>query len=243
MREIHQVPGKGLSLFFGQKYTGVVSMETGFLQVLLNPARFFEARMQDEPSLKVPALIALVCGLIGAVSALMMADLTTTMLPAEMEGLGGLMVAFSVAVAFIGGFLAWIIYGFIFHLISMVFKGQGSLNRTLEFTGYGLIPQVFGGIIGAIFSYYLLSGLTIPAMSSTEEIVAFSEYLATVLTTDPLAQVAGIVSILFLIWSANIWIFGMKYARNLSTRDAVLTVGIPVGIYVIYLIITLLGWL
>lgn len=218
-------------------------METGFLQVLLNPARFFEARMQDEPSLKVPALIALICGLIGAVSALIMADVTTAMLPAEMGGLGTLMVVFSTAVAFVGGFLAWIIYGFIFHIISMVFKGQGSLNRTLEVTGYGLIPQVFGGIIGSIFSYYLLSGLTVPAMSSAEEIAAFSEYLVTVLTTDPLAQVAGIVSILFLIWSANIWIFGMKYARNLSTRDATLTVGIPVGIYVIYLIITLIGWL
>ena len=81
-------------------------METGFLQVLLNPARFFESRMQEEPSLKVPALIALVCGLIGAVSALMMTDITVAMLPAEMKGLGWLMVAFSTAVAFIGGFLA-----------------------------------------------------------------------------------------------------------------------------------------
>ena len=218
-------------------------METGFLQVLLNPGRFFESRMQEEPSLKVPALIALVCGLIGAVSALMMADITVAMLPAEMKGLGWLMVAFFVAVAFIGGFLAWIIYGFIFHIISMAFKGQGSLNRTLEVTGYGLLPQVFGGIIGSIFSYLLLSGLTVPAMSSAEEIAAFSENLVTVLTTDPLAQVAGIVSILFVIWSANIWIFGMKYARNLSRRDAALTVGIPVGVYILYTVITLAGWL
>jgi len=80
-------------------------------------------------------------------------------------------------------------------------------------------------------------------MSSAEEIAAFSENLVTVLTTDPLAQVAGIVSILFLIWSANIWIFGMKYARNLSTRDAALTVGIPVGVYILYTVITLAGWL
>ena len=73
--------------------------------------------------------------------------------------------------------------------------------------------------------------------------VEFSENLVTILATDPLARIAGIVSILFVIWSANIWIFGMKYARNLSTRNAVLTVGIPVGLYILYILITLAGWL
>ncbi|WP_243669942.1 YIP1 family protein [Methanoculleus chikugoensis] len=78
-----------------------------------------------------------------------------------------------------------------------------------------------------------------------EQMVEFSENLMTILTTDPpLARIAGIVGILFMIWSANIWIFGMKYARNLSTRDAVLTVGIPVGgLYILYMLITLAGWL
>jgi hypothetical protein len=35
----------------------------------------------------------------------------------------------------------------------------------------------------------------------------------------------------------------MKYARNLSRRDAALTVGIPVGVYILYTVITLAGWL
>jgi len=218
-------------------------METGLLRVLLNPGRFFEGRMQGEPSLKVPALIALVIALIGAVSTIPMMDITMAMLPAEMQGLGLLIAVFSAAIAFVGGFLAWIIYGVVFYIVSMIFKGQGSLSRTLEFTGYGLIPQVFGGIIGTYFSYRLLSGLHIPPMTSPEQMVAFSENLVTILTTSPLAQIAGIVSILFTLWSANIWIFGMKHARNLSTRDAALTVGIPVGLYTLYMLITLSGWL
>ncbi|NLM81743.1 MAG: YIP1 family protein, partial [Candidatus Methanoculleus thermohydrogenotrophicum] len=63
---------------------------------------------------------------------------------------------------------------------------------------------------------------------------------------DPLTQIAGLLGILFILWSANIWIFGLKYARNLSTRDAVLTVGIPAGLYLayqIYTLITLAGWI
>ncbi|MDK2889729.1 MAG: hypothetical protein PWR21_361 [Methanoculleus sp.] len=218
-------------------------MDTGFLRVLLNPGRFFEARMQDEPSLKIPALIALAIGLIGVVPAVLMANITTAMLPAEMQGLGVLITIFSAAVAFIGGFLAWIIYGFVFYLVSMFFKGEGDLKRTVEFTGYGLLPQVFGGIIGTYFSYQLLSGLNVPPMTSPEQIAEFSESLVNILTTDPLAQIAGLASILFLIWSANIWVFGMKYARNLSTRDAALTVGIPVGLYILYTFITFAGWL
>ncbi|KLK88726.1 hypothetical protein SZ63_07010 [Methanoculleus sediminis] len=218
-------------------------METGFLRVLFEPGRFFEARMQDRPSLKIPALIAVVMGLIGAVSVIPMTDLTMAMLPAEMQGLGVIMTIIFAAFAFAGGFLAWIIYGFVFHLVSMIFKGQGDLERTMEFTGYGLLPQVFGGIIGTYFSYRLLSGLNVPPMTNPEQIAEFSENLVSVLATDPLAQIAGLVTILFTIWSANIWIFGMKYARNLSTRDAVLTVGIPVGLYILYMLITLAGWL
>jgi len=218
-------------------------MDSGFLRVLLNPGRFFEARMQDEPSLKVPALIALVIGVIGAVSAALVANVTIAIMPSEMQAFGAIMIGFVVIAAVIGGLVTWVAYGIVFYLVSMAFKGEGSLKRTLEFTGYGFLPQGFGGIIGIVFSYQLLSGLTLPAATSPEEIVAVSENLTSMLTADPLAQTAGLVSILFLIWSANIWIFGMKYARSLSTRDAALVVGIPVGLYILYTLITFSGWL
>ncbi|CVK33133.1 protein of unknown function [Methanoculleus bourgensis] len=39
-------------------------MNTGFLRVLLDPRRFFEERIKNEPGLKVPALIVLVYALI-----------------------------------------------------------------------------------------------------------------------------------------------------------------------------------
>jgi hypothetical protein len=218
-------------------------MEAGFLRVLLNPGRFFEARMQDEPSLKVPALIALVIGIIGAVSAVLAANLIIAMLPAEAQAFGVIGVIFAAVFGVIGGVLTWIAFGIVFYLISMIFKGKGSFKRTLEFTGYGFLPQVFGGIIGAFFTYLIISRITIPSAMSPEQMVEFSENLATMLVADPLAQISGIVGILFMIWSANIWIFGMKYARNLSTRDAALTVGIPVGLYILYTLTTLAGWL
>jgi len=49
-------------------------------------------------------------------------------------------------------------------------------------------------------------------------------------------QITSLVTIVFLLWSANIWIFGIRHTRKLSPRDAALCVGIPVVLYVIFLI-------
>ncbi|HOI13290.1 MAG TPA: Yip1 family protein [Methanoculleus sp.] len=216
-------------------------MDTGFLRVLFNPGRFFEARMQGEPSLKVPALIALVIGVIGAISAAFSANVTISAFPADMQAFGSIGVAFAVVGGIIGGFFTWVAFGIVFYLVSMLFVGDGDLKRTLEFTGYGLLPQVFGGIIGAIFSYQLISNLTLSTASRPEDIAVVVEALTNAMLADPLTKIIGIVSILFLIWSANIWVFGMKYARNLSTRNALLTVGIPVGLYILINLVTLTG--
>jgi len=49
-------------------------------------------------------------------------------------------------------------------------------------------------------------------------------------------QASGIIGILLVLWSANIWIFGIKHVRNVSTKNALITVGVPVGIYIVHLI-------
>ena len=218
-------------------------MNTEFVQVLVNPGRFFKERMKDEPGLKIPMLITLVYGLISAVSAALTANVVIALLPAEAQAFGATAVAFAAVFAVIMGFLAWIICAAVFYIISMLFGGEGTFTRTLEFTGYGLLPLIFGGIIGTAFSYQVISNLTIPPITNPEQIAEVSESLAGIIAADPLTQIAGLVGILFVLWSANIWIFGMKYARNLSTRNAALTVGIPVALYIAYILITLAGWL
>jgi hypothetical protein len=56
-----------------------------------------------------------------------------------------------------------------------------------------------------------------------------------------MTQIISIISIVFLLWSANIWISGMRNARQLSDRDAALCVGIPVVVYILYIIYTMTG--
>jgi hypothetical protein len=209
------------------------------LQVLFNPKGFFTEWMHQEESLKVPGLIVLVVGIIGAISAAIVSNLTIAVLPAEAQAYGSVILVFSALAAILSAFVMWVIITVVFYVISIVFKGEGSFRRTLSFVGYGYLPQVFGGIIAAIFYYLWITTVQIPTITDPYQLAD----AITSLLRDPLLQTAGIVSILFMVWSANIWIFGIRYARNLSSRDAALTVGIPVALYILYTLINLFGWL
>ena len=54
-----------------------------------------------------------------------------------------------------------------------------------------------------------------------------------------MTQIVSVISIVFLLWSANIWISGMKNARQLPERDSALCVGIPVVLFILYIIFTM----
>jgi hypothetical protein len=56
-----------------------------------------------------------------------------------------------------------------------------------------------------------------------------------------MTQIISIISIVFLLWSANIWISGLQHSRKLQVRDAALCVGIPVVIYILYMIYSMTG--
>ena len=59
--------------------------------------------------------------------------------------------------------------------------------------------------------------------------------------SNPMIQASTIIGIIFTLWSANIWIFGLMHSRNLSTKNAILTVGIPIGLYIISALYNLFG--
>jgi hypothetical protein len=77
--------------------------------------------------------------------------------------------------------------------------------------------------------------------SSLQATAADPTQMAQILSNDPMMQVATLVGIIFQLWSANIWIFGLKNARNLNLRSALISVGLPVGLLIIYSLITYLG--
>jgi hypothetical protein len=206
------------------------------LDVLTNPNGFFEARMREAESLKIPVLIVLISGLIGGIAAYLMTGITLELLsealPPEALGLATTIGSIS---AFIGALVAsliiWVVFAALFFGISSVFKGEGSFKRTLEFVGYGYIPMILSGIISTILMYNFVSTAQIPVLTDPTEV---AEVITQWVTTNPMVRLSSIIGMLFMLWSANIWVFGLKHARNLSTKNAVITVAIPVALYILY---------
>jgi hypothetical protein len=206
------------------------------LEVLTNPNGFFEARMKEAESLKIPLLIVLISGLISGIAAFLITGITLEIiretLPPEAQSIAMTVGGIS---AFIGALvfslIIWVVFAAVFFGISALLEGEGTFKRTLEFVGYGYIPMIISGIISAVIMYNFISTAQIPHVADPTEL---ADVLTNWLTTNPMVRLSSIVGILFMLWSANIWVFGLKHARNLSTKNALITVGIPVVLYILY---------
>lgn len=206
------------------------------LDVLINPNKFFEERIKGAESLKIPALIVLLSGLIGGIGAFFIVGITLEMLsetlPPEAQSIATTIGSIS---AFVGtvvvSLIIWVVFAALFFGISWAFKGEGTFKRTLEFVGYGYIPMILSGIISAVLLYNFISTAQIPQVTDPAEL---AEIIPQWMMENPMIQLSSLIGILFTLWSANIWVFGLKHARNLSTRNALITVAIPVAAYILY---------
>ena len=216
-------------------------MKHSIIDLLSRPAAFFQNAMNERESLKFPALVVLAVGIAGAMYGYLIGGLTGQLLGGIIPGMGTIIVLSTILGALIGTFIFWVIWTGVMYAFSFIFKGNGTFRRTLEFTGYGYLPQFFGTLITFAIALYYIPRIHVPQLSAaasqnpdlvTEAIKA--------LMHDPammeLSQIALIISMVFLLWSANIWIFAMQHSRKLSPRDAALCVGIPVVLYILYMI-------
>ncbi|PXF53588.1 MAG: YIP1 family protein [Candidatus Methanophagaceae archaeon] len=214
------------------------------LEVLTNPNKFFETRKKGEESLKLPVFIVLISGIIGGISAFLsssiMMEAMAKTLPPEAQGFMSFMPIGSAIGAVIASFIAWLIIAAVFFGISCIFKGEGKFKRTLEFVGYGYIPTIIGGLISAVLVYNFVTTVQIPPITITDPTEI--QEVITPLMKSPMMLLSSAVGILFMLWSANIWVFGLKHARNLSTRNALITVAIPVAAYILYSVYRMVGW-
>ncbi len=216
-------------------------MKHSIIDLLVRPGAFFQNAMNDKESLKFPALIVLVGGIVGAMYGYLIGGLTGQLLGGIIPGMGTIIVLSTAIGALIGTFIFWVIWAGVMYAFSLIFKGEGTFRRTLEFIGYGYLPQIFGTLITFIIALDYIPRIHVPqlsaAASQNPDLIAEA---VKALMHDPammeLSQIAMIISMVFLLWSANIWIFGMQHARKLSPRDAALCVGVPVVLYILYMV-------
>ena len=214
------------------------------LEVLTNPNKFFETRKKEKEDLKIPVFIVLISGIIGGISAFLsnriMMEAMAKTLPPEAQGFMSFMPIGTAIGAVIVSFIIWLIVAAVFFGISCIFKGEGNFKRTIEFVGYGYIPTIIGGLISLVLVYNFITTVQIPTITTTDP-TKIKEVIAP-LMKSPMMMLSSAVGMLFMLWSANIWVFGLKHARKLSTRNALITVAIPVAAYILYSVYQMVGW-
>ena len=215
-------------------------MSPSLLDALIRPDAFFSKIVTEKESLKIPVLIILTGGIIAAISGYLMGGLSAKMMAGIMPGMDAVISLSAVAGALIGTFIFWLIAAGVFYLISSLFKGQGSFKRVLEVVGYGYLPQIAGSIITLAAIIHYIPKIAVPTLTKAAlEDPAMIEQVTKAFLHDPammeLTQITTLVSIVFMLWSAHICIFGIKHARGLSPRDAAICVGVPIVLYVLYL--------
>lgn len=214
------------------------------MDILLNPNAFFLDVMGEKENFKLPIIILLAGGIVAAGYGYLIGGLTARMMAGAMPGIEMIITLSSAIGALLGVFIFWIIWTGVIFAFTAVFKGNGSFKRTLQITGYGFLPQVFGSLICLIAAYEYIPKIAVPQMSAAMmQDPAVAQATMKALMSDPamleLTQITTLITIVFLLWSANIWISGIQHARGISTRDAALCVGIPVVIYCAYLVFSL----
>lgn len=125
----------------------LIDMIQNIIDILFRPDSFFAKRIASEENLKIPFLFVAITGIIGAIYGYLVGSMTGRMFAGAGAGMTQVISITSLIGAFIGVMLFWLIGSGFFYLISMAFKGTGTFNRTLEFIGYGFIPQIFGSLI------------------------------------------------------------------------------------------------
>ncbi|MBR1369073.1 hypothetical protein RJ53_05995 [Methanocalculus chunghsingensis] len=216
-------------------------MAESIMKILFRPDEFFEEHAGKEPALGLPFGIVLIYAALSAILGYQMTVLMAPMYASIAEGYEGIIIFFGAAGGFVSAIIFWIIASVIFYLLSMIFKGEGSMKKVLEAVGYGIAPLIASVGIAIIWLSMIADQIITPVIRDFMDPAAVDTALEAFMAQPAMAEytlLQTVLSIVFMIWAANIWYSGMRYARKLTARDAAYTVFIPVGLYLIITIIS-----
>ncbi|MFB6112815.1 MAG: YIP1 family protein [Halodesulfurarchaeum sp.] len=205
--------------------------------VLVDPNTFFERR-SDNPGWLWPTVIVILAALVGIVGSVPVFLATIRSMPEAAGGVSVLIVVVGSIGGVIGTLVFWVLYAIAFHAISSVgFGGVGPFSRTLKLTGWGFIPHVFSGIVSAAANFYVFSGVSFPS-----DPVRIGQFVSS-LRSDPVLLIVQALGIAFLLWSAFLWVFAIHHGRDVTVREATISVGIPVLVVILFRLYNIVGGL
>jgi len=225
--------------------------------LLTDPETFFAEREQDL-SVKGPLVVVTLAALVGSAATVIqnqalaplaeplfreaLNESSENLTSAEIDETVNLFVqayvAFSYASALFGPYVVWVLYGGVFHAISVVFDGDGAFSDTMAAVGWGRVPAVFGSVATVAVNYYQyeVRGVTLSQDISAEN--AFETFQQFQPPTDVVVLNSSL-AVVFTLWAAYIWVYGLQSARGLSKNGAIYTVAVPVAVSLLFTVQTL----
>ncbi len=202
------------------------------LEVLNNPNGFFEKKIKDGIDLKPPYAI------IGTLSFLILANavvLTQKLMGNLLEDIPTIaqliVITFGLISVIASGVVGWLITSGLFYTLSVLLAGKGYFSRVLEFIAYGFLPLVLSSAISLV----LMTVMCLFTDFAMNDPLAIEQAML----KSPYMIASNAISIIMALWSANIWVFAMIHSRDLTTKKAMITVGIPMGLYLVYMLYTM----
>lgn len=193
------------------------------LEFVADPDAFFEAR-REGGSLTEPLLVvgaASLAGIGGAVVLLVtVADRANPFF----------VVGYSIGVfgALFGPFVEWLLVAAALFVISGHVGGTGSFRTTVRLAGWGFVPATIAGVIATAGITWAV--VTAGPPGDPTEVVSYIAHIR----AHQVVQVSLAIGILLSLWSAILWTFAIKHARDIATTAAVLTVSGPVGLSIVW---------
>nr|WP_321498308.1 Yip1 family protein [uncultured Methanolobus sp.] len=217
------------------------------LELFRDPNEFFRNRMNEPEDLKRPLYIILGLWLarlfmLTLVSIIFISHYSSNSAMDLSSITSGMYMFFAIIllmiliISLIGILIMWITTAGVFYLFSAIFRGTGSFKRILEFTSYGFIPYIIDTLLTPVYLWLLIPEIDLIAiienMDKTGDTSMFVHEL--IYANIPLNVFSTLLSIALFGLALYIWMNGMKHGRNLSTKQAILTVGIPAVFYATY---------
>lgn len=195
-----------------------------------DPDEFFAERA-PEPTVKYPVAVVLLVGFVDVLASIPVLQMTIRAMPGAPGTFSSLAYVSGIVGGFVGALLVWVAHAGAFHIISdVVYDGSGSFRDTLAVTGWGFVPAIFAGLVSAVVAFVVFGDATVSGVSGAGEVQAFVEELQ----NRPEFLLASVLGIVFLLWQGVLWAFGVMHVRDLTLREAGITVAIPVTIALLF---------
>lgn len=192
-----------------------------FYDLITNPNSFFETTV-DSFTLSHSFVIVLLTGLVLFTVPVIIVTWGAANLAGGLANFAYLGMIVSGLVYFISLFVMWFVNTGIFYTVTLLFDGEGDFRTLLQYTGWGYVPTLASAVLISVTVYHLVHQF--PSPESISGMVAFQQKLQ----TNAIYFNIKLIAVVFELWRGFLWVFAVKHARNITQRQSVLTVAIPV---------------